>query len=516
MRRLLNRVRLIHLSAGAAIILFLWMIARFWHPAFGFTALLQFDESHEAGAITEFREYPVYVHPGFAPYDGLQYAQIAFHPLLDPAALRPAVDDLAYRGRRILLPANAWILAAGRPSLIAGIYSGLNIACWLVLALVLWRALPASDWRGFLAWGGVLFSAGALASVRLALIDLPALLLIAIALVRFERGKPRTAAGWLAAAALTRETSLLATGIFIEKPLKTGPAKSVFCICAAAAPLLLWAAYVRWRVGAVDQGGTGNLDWPVAGLVGKWHECLRAVTGSPHSPFAWLTLCTLAGLTAQIVFIAIRPRSGDAWWRVGAAFAVLALVLGPAVWEGDRMSAARVVLPLTLACNLLAARTRAPVAWLLALNLTVPGGFAELKAPNLPAGAAHGSVLAAVRPRQGWYGYESNSHHRWGWSGARAKLEVRTWPQAAPVKVLLTAKLQGITPRRVRVLREGRELWAGEVSPALTGIALLLEIAGGSATLDFESDAPLVAEGPEPGARKLGFAIYDTKLQILL
>lgn len=54
------------------------------------------------------------------------------------------------------------------------VYAGLNLAVWAGLAALLWRIFPGATWRETLAWGGVLFSAGVLHSVRLALTDLPA------------------------------------------------------------------------------------------------------------------------------------------------------------------------------------------------------------------------------------------------------------------------------------------------------------------------------------------------------
>ena len=51
--------------------------------------------------------------------------------------LRPAVDNLAYRAQRILLPALAWLLAAGQPAWIVQVYAVLNLAGWLMLAALL-------------------------------------------------------------------------------------------------------------------------------------------------------------------------------------------------------------------------------------------------------------------------------------------------------------------------------------------------------------------------------------------
>src|SRR5208283_3880368 len=136
MKQPLRFAHALSLAATFAVVLFLWVVARFWNPVYGFTAFLQFDEAHEATAIAAFREYPVFPYRGLAPYDGMQYSQLAYHPLLEAAELRPAVDSLSYRARRILLPAAAWLLAAGQPAWIARVYAILNVVCWLLLAAV--------------------------------------------------------------------------------------------------------------------------------------------------------------------------------------------------------------------------------------------------------------------------------------------------------------------------------------------------------------------------------------------
>src|ERR1051326_8903385 len=164
-------------AAGiAAVVLFLALGARFWHPVYGFTAFLQLDASNDALKIAAFREHPVYVYRNTGGYDGLYYAQIAYHPLLDSPELKPAIDSLAYRAQRILPAALAWILSAGNPAVIVHVYSLLNVVAWLALAGLLWRLLDVNDTRDLLAWIGVMFSAGALSSVRYALTDLVALM----------------------------------------------------------------------------------------------------------------------------------------------------------------------------------------------------------------------------------------------------------------------------------------------------------------------------------------------------
>ncbi len=205
-----SRPRLVGLAGLMAVALFLFLVARFWHPVYGFSVFFQLDASNDELKITAFRELPVYVHRDTGPYDGLYYAQIAQDPTLRDPELPRAMDNLSYRARRILPSALAWILGAGQPAWIVHAYSLINVMAWLALALLLWRLLAVRDARSGFAWAGVMFSAGALSSVRLALTDLPALTLIAAALLAEERGRRRLATALLATSGLARETSLLA------------------------------------------------------------------------------------------------------------------------------------------------------------------------------------------------------------------------------------------------------------------------------------------------------------------
>lgn len=499
-------------AAGLAVGLFLFLVGRFWSPVFGFTVFLQLDDVHRPQAVAAFREYPVFVHPGSAAYDGMQYSQIAYHPLLQSPELAPAVDNLPYRAQRILLPAAAWLLAAGQAAWIVHVYTLLNLVCWGVLAWLWWKILQVDDPGGVVAWLGLLFSAGVLGSVRLALVDLPALLLVAAAMWSAEQARPRRAAGWLAAAALTRETSLLAAVGLVGRRPESRP-EWIRIALLAAAPLALWLIYVRCAAGPLT-AGFGNFNWPASGFAGKWAASVAALGSSDPILLVWSNLLTLVGLTAQVAFIASRPRLADAWWRLGGVYSLLLLLLGPAVWEGMPGAASRVLLPLNLACNVIAQRTRAPFAWLLACNLTVLSGLVAFRdVPwygNAVAMTRHGRTVAVVEAGPGWFAPEHNSRHQWSWAESHGRLEISTWPRTARVETRLTLKLQGMTPRVVFVRMGEREIWRGPVAQKLTVVELPpLTVTDGQLELELGTDAPPVLENTSPTARRLGFAIYD-------
>ena len=498
----------------AAVAVFLGLVLRFWHPVYGFTSFLQLDAANENLKIAAWHELPIYTYPGTEGYDGASYAQIAYHPLLQAPELRAATDNLAYRARRILPPALAWLLAGGRAGAIASVYSLIDVAAWLVLAAILWRLLAVGSGRSWLAWLGVLFSAGALGSVRLALPDLFAATLIAAAMLARERGR-KGAAGWLAAAGLARETSLLAlAGICTAGERRGEAARNLRRVLIAVLPLALWLLYIRWRVGPADQGW-GNFTWPLAAFFGKWSASVAAVRSSGNLALAWTTLLALVGLTVQAAYLAIRPDRRDPWWRLGAAYVVLMLFLGIAVWEDNPGAAARVLLPMTLAFNILASRRGAAVAWLLLGNLTVLSGLlAMIDAPSdareVAALRAPG-IASIARADGGWYNVEHSLRHSWVWTGGTGALAVESWPRVTRV-LALDFSTRSLTPRTLTVREGGAELWRGPIGPDYRPVSLRFAVTHGRAELAFATDGAAVATGEGPSARPLAFNLRDVRI----
>jgi len=502
-------VRLFGIAAVAA---FLCLVARFWHPVYGFTEFLQLDASNDDSKIAVFREMPVYVYRDTGGYDGLYYAQIAYDPLLRDPELRPAIDNLAYRARRILPPALAWLAAAGQPAWIVHAYSVLNLAAWLALAALLWRRLPVSDGRSAGAWAGVLFSAGALVCVRLALTDLLALTLVAAALLAAERQRPAGSLGWLAAAGLTRETALLALPGLWTRPWCSWANLRRSAI--AAAPLVLWLAYVRWRVGPSD-AGLGNFAVPFAGWWEKWRASAAATRHLADPWLAWTTLLATAGLTVQAAYIVAAPRLGDRWWRLGAAYVVLLAFLGTAVWEDYPGAVQRAVLPLTLAFNVLLVRRRGAALWLIAGNLAVFAGllpFRDVPADNRELAAARsGATACLVREGAGWYGTESLRLHRWAWGREKAEVEFACWPRTDRT-VTLEFSLRSLAPREVTVRQGSRVCWQGSVGRTKTAGKAVVALSAGRAELEFSTPTAGVPEDRSLGGRDLAFALDDPKV----
>lgn len=501
---------------AAAILLamaFLVLVARFWHPVYGFTRFLQLDASNDETKIGAFRTHPVYVYRDTGGYDGLYYAQIAYDPTLTDPELAPAMDNLGYRGRRILPSALAWLLAGGQPAWIANVYSVLNVAAWLGLAVVLWRLLAVADWRGLAAWAGVLFSAGALGSVRFALTDLVALAFLSAGLLALERGRARTGTGLLAAAALSRETSLLALIGSVRRPWFSR--ENLRRVLLAAIPLAGWLIYLRWRLGP-SAPGWANFSAPFTGLAGKWRADLAALAhpAAGDGGLAWATLAATLGLAAQAAFFAVRPRWSEAWWRVGAVYTGLMICLGPAVWAGFPGAATRVLLPLTLAFNVLAARSRVSPGWFAAGNLTLFSGLLMMSGVHHDTrelGAARiGGAGVVAQVNDGWYGVERSGRHTWSWSRGHGTLALEAWPQDER-ELRIDCFLRSLKPLTVTVTQDGALRWRGAVGSAPVAIAFPVSIERGRARLEFSTDTAGAREEPALGGRTLAFAIYDLR-----
>ncbi|HNC22604.1 MAG TPA: hypothetical protein PLU52_00245 [Opitutaceae bacterium] len=489
---------------AAAILLvagFVLAVARFHHPVYGFTALLQFDNSDEAHLLPEVRERPAFINRNNGGYDGLYYAQIACRPTLRDPALPKAIDNLGYRARRILPSWTAWVLALGNPVRALDMFAILNPLCWLALAGVLLWLFPLRSGHDFLAWSGLVLSAGALSSVRLALVDLPALLLLAAAMVAVQRERPRGAVGLFAAATLTRETSLFAVPVLARAPWRSFFLRSALIV----APFALWLVYIRVVVGPGDRGWS-NFAWPGQCWVEKWQATIAGFSLHPELPLLnWTTLLALVGLSIQAAWFIARPQWQNLWWRLGASYTVLFLLLGTAVWEGYPGAAVRVLLPLNLAFNAFVPRTRAGLALLVLGNLTVPAGLVQITSlPNdgVELAAVRTDVSAViVQTQRGWYGVERNARNFWSWSAGDADLLVRSKPVGT--SQVLSFRLRSLEPRTVTITQDGHQLWQGPVSQ--TWAAVTLHCTDG--ILSFHSDQPPSRESAETSSRALAVCI---------
>jgi hypothetical protein len=348
--------------------------------------------------------------------------------------------------------------------------------------------------------------------VRLALTDLIAATLIVGSLWAYERRRTGAALGWLAAASLSRETALLAAFGLAQRPWLSRA--NVGRALAAAAPVVLWIAYVRLRVGPGELGAH-NFAWPLAGIAGKVVEVLRACGGAVDPKLAAVTLLALIGLIIQAGWIVLRRAPDDPWWRVGAGYVALMACLGPPVWEGFPGAAPRVLLPLTIAFNVLAVRLRLALPWLAAANLPVFAGLLALidvpRDPHQLATARVGRDAVLAQTDAAWFDLEHSPRHTWAWTRHGGRLTFEAWPAASrPLQV--SFGIRSLDSRTVVIRDRGREIWRGAVDSRLATVSLPVRLDSGRAVLEFATDAAPVSEGASAGGRSLGFALYDVHL----
>lgn len=493
------------------VVVFAWLTGRFWDTYYGFTRFLQMNTHTLARCEPVLRQAPIFTYT--EGYDGQFYAQLAAHPAVKDPLLARSIDTVGYRARRILLSWMAWALAGGNPVNAVRTYAWLNLAVWAGLAGLLWVLFPVRvGWRGTLAWAGILFSAGALHSVRMALTDLLALLLVASGVMAVERKRFGWASTWVGLGGLARETVLLGLTALLpgnrSKPRDW--LRAVGWGTLAVLPLGVWGLYLQ-----AAEPGTNNLAWPLTGWATKWSELFYDLSHGSNPGLTLTTLLAHVALSVQVIYVLLRPAPKDLWWRVGAAYGVLLLILGTAVWEGYPGAVDRVLLPLTLVFNVLVVRRHAPWGWLILGNLGVFSGFMTLShVPidhfRLTAGHTdHGAYLVHVN--QQWYDIETLGNRHWVWCRQQGTLIIDVYPRRPQIKVSVAAK--GFTPRPLNISQAGQIAWSGRIGTTPQWIELSdIKVTNGKARLRFDTTAPPQLENDTPTGRELGFAVYGVKV----
>jgi hypothetical protein len=333
----------------ALVAIFLAWFASFHRPGLGFTDVLYFGEHGAETRVERMRDVPVSVHPGVG-YDGQFYVQLAVDPLLRDPSIDTALDAPAFRARRILFSWTAWLLGLGRPAWIVQAYAVQNVLCWLVFAAWLrWRQ-SADTLEDLAVWIACLFAPGMLDSTRLALIDGPSLLVVAVGVEAIERGRVWIGSAILGAAGLARETNLLAGVTILPRHITARDAMR--CLAAAAlivVPSLVWFDYLHAIYRSTVTQGLDQLSMPFTAYRDAWSQSLRVARRGGLFSARALPWLAIVGITVQAVSLLVIHRWRSAWWRLGIAFVALMFVIKPEIWLG---AYARVLLPLTVAFNL--------------------------------------------------------------------------------------------------------------------------------------------------------------------
>jgi hypothetical protein len=357
--------------------LLLASIAGYYDPGVGFTTLLGLAKDGHERETPALQAIPHHHNPPQQAYDGGQYVQLALDPLLQDPAIDRALDNPAYRARRILFSWTAWAAGVGRPAWIVQAYAVQNVVLWFVLAAVMTLWLRPANARLFALWFAVMFSDGLLASMRLSLLDGPSMLLLALAVAAAERNRPWTSAAIVGVAGLGRETNLLGA---VSLPLpedRRGWLRTAGALVVVMLPLLIWQDYV-WSIYRTSSAteGIDHITPPLVAYAQKWQTTLSAVTQQGLWSYQGRTLLIVIALTTQVGYVARTRDWRNPWWRLAAAYAVLLFVVDSAVWEGTPGAITRVVLPLTCGFNvLLRKESRAFWPWYVAGNLHLVQGI---------------------------------------------------------------------------------------------------------------------------------------------
>jgi len=537
--------------------LFAYICSLFYLPGKGFTYLIEFGEREHARYLPQLQAVNHYELKDSGGYDAQYYAQIAMQPHLTDPALQGALDSVPYRARRILLAWTAYALARGDPLWALHIFSVQNIFCWLVLAALLWRWVPPVGWGNFFRWACLMFCFGLGCSVRGSLTDGPSLLLIACAAALVEAERLWLAALVLGISALARETNLLA-GLMLfpvvpgwsatsgraEQSLDSdaagGPSQragrsrstwpQVFGLGAVAvAPLIIWLAilhfWLRPPAGAsVTPLDLGARNWalPFFGYAGRWRETFTDLGVHGFDLVGRGELLVLVALTAQWLYLVLRPRWSEVWWRIAAPYAVLAVFLGQAVWEGYPGATARVILPLTAAFCLLVPLRRWWILWFIAGNVSLIVSFDNLNPPGRESSVVTGPRSLRIVAATGavvethfddhWFDPEKSWLEYWRWSNGDAGLTFFN-PHPYALQADISFGLRANDDRIVGVTMPGRTLWLGRLERGKLREVTIpnFPLPPGDTHWQFETTTPPVPPGPLD-KRPLAFSLRNLRV----
>ncbi len=519
--------RAIWAAYALTVAMFLWVCGQFYLPGKGFTYLIIFGDKDSARFIPQLRTVNHYELENSAGYDGAYYAQIAMQPNLSDPALKRGVDNLAYRSRRILFCWTAYALALGNPIRALHIYAVQNIVCWLLLGGLLLRWFPPNCWQNYLRWCGVMFSYGLCFSLRGSLVDGPSLLLIACGVALVEAGRPWWSAIVLGISGLGKETNILGGAALARPESNTiqGWSKVALRGVIVVLPVVLWLLVVRRWLGPSDDLGIRNFTFPLASYWKKWFDTITELIAEGPGAFARSSLLMLVSLTAQFLFFAFRRRWEDPWWRIAAVYSVMMIFLGEAVWEGYPGAASRVLLPMTLAFNVLVPRGRR--WWLLLVlgNLTVFASQDMLRAASSESYQVEGERSLRIASETGrmveavfddkWYPPERSHLEYWRWSSGPATLILRN-PHPFPILATVTFGVKAKDARTVGVWQGTYARWERKLAPGeLKEIKVRnMRLEPGDTLWRFATDTP----GAYPDSndrRRLAFSLRDLKIDII-
>lgn len=321
----------------------------------------------------------LFLFPESRGYDGQFYHYLAHDPALR-TELRHFLDDPVLRGRRMLAPALAFLLAGGNGGLVD---AGMVAVFLLSVAIgVYWSARLAEQYGWRREWGllFVLFPAPLVSMDRLVVDGTMAAL---TAGVLWAAGGPLPRL-WilLAAAALTRETGLLLIAGVCGAEAWQGQRRRAAILAASALPAAAWYAYIATRATGQSYGlgvmpfaamwrGLMQPEGYRAGMA--YVELLRAMD--------WMALTGMGVGFGLAIWAAARGPLSEAKAAALAFTAMGVLLTGISPWH-HAYDFGRVYTPFLLCLAAVALKEKRP-AMLLPALLVVPRVAVQLAPQTL-------------------------------------------------------------------------------------------------------------------------------------
>jgi hypothetical protein len=285
----------------------------------------------------------VFQIPGSPGYDGQYYHYIAHDPFFQ-RGIQKYVDNPQMRYRRILVPALAYLLAAGNEDYVDSLYIVVMLA---FLTLGAYWLSAYSMMHGQSSWIGLAFLLvpSVLVSLDRMTVDL-ALAALAVGFILYSEKREWTKVyALLAIAPLVRETGLL---MIIAACLWNRRNAWKFAICAI--PFAIWELFVRAHTGAADQTVLATFV-PFSALVQRTlHPVQFALSTRWLAIAATLDYLALLGVwTALMICIWFAyKRQFDLLATCALVFAGFSSILGaPQIWA-DAYAFGRTLSPLLL------------------------------------------------------------------------------------------------------------------------------------------------------------------------
>jgi hypothetical protein len=527
----------------AALAVLLGAYIRVWSPEYGITRFIKIGHEFNQRGLDVYRATPKYMEP-FPPsrwgFDGQHYAQLSLDPLLRDPKIKTAIDNPPYRARRILLPWLAWLGGLGRPFWVLNVYAALNLVFWMGFAVMMAVLFRPYGWAGLAGFAAMLLTCGIIESIRGALTDFPAFVLMTLAMMMGGMG----GAGVLALAGLAREVDVLGLAGLVElKPTWRETLEKNFWLgLIAVGPMLLWFAYIAWRLRMPAGSVSGdNLDWPFYAMARKLGEFVNVVRQGGiqwaqfYRSYPLHALLTIIATLTQCIYLLTHREWGNRLWRLAAVFVPFFLCIGYPAWQ-SHFTVTRHALPITLGFNLVLAMrpNRHWFWWFLLGNCFVPYGIFEFSSyghKNAPPveftieGAPVASKCIGVQYDTGWFSRESSAQIIWRWAAGEKATLVLSNARSQPVEIELTFGTTSPVPRDLRVSVRKKaswqghpvptsEIWSGQIDYTFQSVRTQkFLLPSGESILSFETSLPPALRGIDD-PRKLSFMLTELKLTV--